>query len=189
MPQLDRKEKQETKMDWKSKGMAFLLVLLLSLAAVGCEKEKARDAPSKTAATDQAHTYVTTADVKVRGGPGNRYEAVAEIPRETKVQVVDREGGWLKIVSKHGNPPGYIDERFARPLSSEIKGGSSVQGSYTILADTHVRQGPGLHYPVITKIPKGMKVYIVGAERDWLMVQSKHGRAPGYIEKTYAQKR
>lgn len=176
-------------MNWKSKGMPFILVLLLSLAAIGCEKEKAGEPASKSASSEEAHAYVTTADVKVRSGPGTRYKAVAEIPRETKVQVVDREGSWLKIVSKHGNPPGYIDERFARPLGGEIKARPSIQGIYTVVADTYVRQGPGLHYPVITKIPKGMKVHIVGAERDWLKVQSKHGRAPGYIEQTYAQRR
>ena len=47
-----------------------------------------------------------------------------------------------------------------------------------------MRKGPGLHYEVVAKILKGMKVHIVGAEVDWLKVQSKHGKPPGYIEKS-----
>jgi len=41
---------------------------------------------------------------------------------------------------------------------------------------------------VLAKISKGMKVHVVGAERDWLKVQSKHGKPPGYIEKVYAKR-
>ena len=61
-------------------------------------------------------TYTTTATVNVRKGPGTNYEKVAKIPKGTKVQVVGKEGPWLKVQSKHGNPPGYIQETYARRL-------------------------------------------------------------------------
>ena len=173
---------------WLRSRHSFFLAVLILWSLSGCG-QKSEDPGSQTTSAGQAQAYVTTGDVKVRSGPDTRYKTVAEIRSGTKVQVVGHEGSWLKVVSKHGNPPGYIDDRFARPLGEETLGAPPVQGTYTVIADTYVRQGPGLHYPVITSIPKGMKVYIVGAERDWLKVQSKRGRAPGYIEKMYAQRR
>lgn len=166
----------------------FFLAVLIVWSLLGCG-QKSEEPASQTTSAGPAQAYVTTGDVKVRSGPDTRSETVTEIRAGTKVQVVGREGNWLKVVSKHGNPPGYIDDRFARPAGEEAKATAPVQGIYTVIADTYVRQGPGLHYPVITSIPKGMRVYIVGAEREWLKVQSKHGRAPGYIEKMYAQRR
>ena len=57
--------------------------------------------------------YITTADVSVREKPGLHSKAVAKIEKGTLVNVVGGEGDWLKVESRHGNPPGYIEARFA----------------------------------------------------------------------------
>ncbi|HEY7322357.1 MAG TPA: SH3 domain-containing protein [Candidatus Binatia bacterium] len=59
-----------------------------------------------------------------------------------------------------------------------------MEGKYQSLADTRVSSGPGLHYPTIAKIKKGTKVDVVGEERGWLKVESRHGNKhkPGYVE-------
>lgn len=181
---------QEAMIMLQSKRFHFLIVLpvlALLLTVGGCKKQEAGES---SFFTDQPKPYLITREIKVRNGPGTQYQVVAEIKSGTKVNVVGREGDWLKIISKHGNPPGYIDKRFARPGKVQSKKPASLlQGSYTTLADTHVRKGPGLHYEVIARIAKGMKVRVVNAEGDWLKVQSKHGNPPGYIEKRYAQRR
>lgn len=145
---------------------------------------------SATAAfAQQTEAYIATSDVNVRSGPGTRYQIVARIKKGTRVNVAGREGEWLRVVSKHGNPPGYIDQRFARPADGQSgKPPSFTPGVYMTLADTYIRKGPGLHYEVITKIPKGIKVHVVAAENDWLRVESKHGNPPGYVEKRYVQR-
>ena len=155
--------------------------LLLASAAVS--------KPEAAAAAEQTWPYVTTDNVKVRSGPGTQYRVVAEIKSGTKVNVAASEGKWLKIVSKQGNPPGYIPERSARPTGAPVKRRTSfVEGAYTATTDTPVREGPGLHYKSVAKITKGMKVQVVDAEGDWLKVQSKHGNPPGYIEKRSAER-
>ena len=166
----------------------FLLVLAFLFTPAGDgEQEAAESKP--TASTEQTQPYLATADVKVRSGPGTQYNVVAEIKSGTKVNVASSDGEWLKIVSTVGNPPGYIQERFARPTGEPIKKISPfVQGSYTATADTDVREGPGLRYKTVAKITKGMTVHIVDGEGDWLKVQSKHGNPPGYIEKRYAER-
>jgi uncharacterized protein YraI len=134
-------------------------------------------------------TYVTTADVHLRNGPGTNYEVITTIPRDVRVNVVGREGTWLKVESKHGGRPGYIDDRYARPVDSQPaaqtpKGSpTAVAGPYRTLREAELRDGPGLNYRVVARLPADIKVNVTRAEGDWLRVESKHGAKPGYIEK------
>ena len=60
--------------------------------------------------------YVTITNVGVRKGPGNEFKTVAQIPAGTRINVTGTEGGWLRVISKHGNPPGYIHASLAHPV-------------------------------------------------------------------------
>lgn len=165
-----------------------LVAVALLLASAALSKPEAGESRA-AAAAEQTWPYETTDNVKVRSGPGTQYKIVAEIKSGTKVNIAASDGEWLKVVSKRGNPPGYIPERSARPTGEPIKRRTSfVEGAYTATTDTPVREGPGLHYKSVAKITKGMKVQVVDAEGDWLKVQSKHGNPPGYIEKRSAEK-
>lgn len=167
----------------------FLLVLALVLTAGAIQQQEAAEYKPAAPPATPIWPYVATADVAVRSGPGAQYKTVAEIKSGTIVNASASDGTWLKIVSKHGNPPGYIQERYARPTGEPIKRISAfVEGSYIATADTYVREGPGPHYRTVAKITNGMKIHVVEAEGDWLKVQSKHGNPPGYIEKKFAQR-
>ncbi len=138
-------------------------------------------------------TYVTTADVPLRSGPGMNYATVTTLPKGIKINVVGRQGYWLKVESKHGGTPGYIDEQFAEPASNEQnattrRAPEPVAGVYRTLMDLDLRQGPGANYPVVAKLPSGIKVNVVGAEGDWLRIESKHGAKPGYLEKRFVER-
>ena len=54
-------------------------------------------------------------DTQVRGGPGLHYPALADIAKGTKLNVVDEEKGWLKVESRRGNKPGYVEASLAKP--------------------------------------------------------------------------
>ena len=58
--------------------------------------------------------YEAVSDTQVRSGPGLHYPVVANIAKGTKLNVVEEEKGWLKIESKRGNKPGYVDASLAR---------------------------------------------------------------------------
>ena len=140
------------------------------------------------AAATVSGTYVTTADVPLRSGPGVNYTTVTTLPKGIKINVVGRQGYWLKVESKHGGAPGYIDEQFAEPENNAQatptrRAPESVAGVYRTLVDVDLRQGPGASYPVIAKLPPGIKVNVVGAEDGWLRIESKRGAKPGYLEK------
>ena len=134
-------------------------------------------------------TYTTTADVPLRAGPGSNHPAITTLPKGININVVAKEGNWLKVESKHGGKPGYIDEQFARPATTaqtpapKTATTASVAGAYRTLKDADLREGPGTKHNVVTKLPAGMKVNVVRAEGDWLRVESKKGGKPGYLEK------
>jgi uncharacterized protein YraI len=137
--------------------------------------------------------YTTTTETALRSGPGMNYGVVATLPKGIKINVVGREGYWLKVESKHGGAPGYIDEQFAQPepagqLSATKSAVAPVAGAYRTLVDVDLRQGPGTKYPVVTKLPSGIRVNVVRAEGDWLRVESKTGGKPGYLEKRFVER-
>jgi len=132
--------------------------------------------------------YTTTADVALRSGPGMKYSVVTTLPKGININVVGREGYWLKVESKHGGQPGYVDEQFAQPVGTTQAAApkittTPVVGAYKTIKDVDLRQGPGAKYPMVAKIPSGIRVNVVRAEGDWLRVESKRGAKPGYLEK------
>lgn len=133
-------------------------------------------------------SYATTADVSLRSGPGANHEVITTLPKGIQINVVSKEGYWLKVESKHGGKPGYIDEQFAtRDATTKAvqakAPATSVAGPYRTLGEIELRQGPGTKYPTVTKIPADITVNVVRAEGDWLRVESKKGGKPGYVEK------
>ena len=133
-------------------------------------------------------SYTTTADVPLRSGPGANHEVITTLPKGIQINVVGKEGYWLKVESKHGDKPGYIDEQFATrdaaTKTAQAKApATSVAGQYRTLREIDLRQGPGMKYPSVAKIPADITVNVVRAEGDWLRVESKKGGKPGYLEK------
>ena len=59
--------------------------------------------------------------------------------------------------------------------------------SYVTVATTTVRAGPGEKFRTIGKIPPKAKVHVVGRDGDWLLIISKKGNAPGFIEMASAK--
>ncbi len=165
------------------------LILMLLLAFAACKKTDQANSKAVPDLAKEARAYVTIGETIVRSGPGPQFRAIGRIRGNTQIDVVGREGNWLLIVSKHGNPPGYVDARDASPFVKATQPASpEIQGEYVTVSNTDLRKGPGFEYPLVTKIPRGMKVNVVGIERGWLKIESKHGRAPGYIDQTYARR-
>src|SRR5262245_4168809 len=58
--------------------------------------------------------YEAITDTQLRGGPGLHYPVVANISKGTRLNVVEEEKGWLKVESKRGNKPGYVEASMAK---------------------------------------------------------------------------
>jgi uncharacterized protein YgiM (DUF1202 family) len=168
-----------------------VLVSLLSLMLGACKNKQDQAASDDLPdLSKQTRPYVTVEITKVHTGPGEQFKIIGEIRPNAKVNVVGRDGEWLLIVSKKGNAPGYIEIESAKPGEGEEQEADAprpVEGKYVTLLNTQVRSGPGLHYPVVAEIPKGMKLNVVEEEKGWLKVESKQGRKPGYVDASLAR--
>lgn len=163
------------------------MMVLLSVAA--CKRKQ--DTTSTSDLPDlntQTRPYVTIETAKVRTGPGSQFRIIGEIGPNAKIQAVGRDGEWVLIVSKKGNAPGYVEAGAVKPATGDEKETAAVtEGKYEVLVDTQVRSGPGLQYPVVANIPKGIKINVVSEEKGWLKVESKQGNPPGYVEASLAK--
>ena len=63
--------------------------------------------------------YEAVTDTQVRGGPGLHYPLVGNITKGTKLNVVEEEKGSLKVESKRGNQPGYVEASMARAVAGK----------------------------------------------------------------------
>jgi uncharacterized protein YgiM (DUF1202 family) len=63
--------------------------------------------------------YETIVDTQVRSGPGLQYSVVAPVKKGTKLNAVSKENGWLRVQSKSGKPPGYVDASLARTAEKQ----------------------------------------------------------------------
>jgi uncharacterized protein YgiM (DUF1202 family) len=176
---------------YQSRLLISPLIISIFLSLLGCKGEqKGADSKALPDLNAQLRPYVTIENTKLRTGPGPQFRAISELRRDAKVQVVGRDGDWVLIVSKKGNPPGYIEMTAIEPSSGDEKPESSappVEGKYESLVDTRVHSGPGLHYPVVAEIKKGTKINVVDEEKGWLKVESKRGNKPGYVEASIAK--
>src|SRR5215470_12776622 len=147
-----------------------LFILSMIIAAAGC---KSKEAPAKIKdlpdLSEQTRVYITTENTKVRTGPGPQFRVIADVGRDAKVNVVGKDGEWVLIVSKKGNAPGYIEMASVTAWEggTETKESSTppTEGRYEAVANTQVRTGPGLHYPVVANITKGTKLNVVEEEK------------------------
>lgn len=63
--------------------------------------------------------YEVVTDTQVRSGPGLHYPTLADIAQGTKINVVEEEKGWLKVESRRGNKPGYVEASLAKPVNEK----------------------------------------------------------------------
>ena len=166
-----------------------LSIVVLLFAGNGCKKTSEITDPKQVADISQTHPFVIVDNTVVRTGPGQQFKTIAMARRDSKVHVVGRDGDWLLIVSKLGNPPGYIEMKSVRAGTGEEQDYASpqVDGPWELLADTQVRSGPGSENKVVAQVKKGMKINVIGEEKGWLKVESKSGNPPGYVEKSQAK--
>lgn len=66
--------------------------------------------------------------------------------------------------------------------SKDIPELATLTEAYITTQETIVRTGPGLHFNSIARIGADAKVDVVGRDGAWLLIVSKRGNAPGYID-------
>jgi uncharacterized protein YgiM (DUF1202 family) len=63
--------------------------------------------------------YEILANTRLHSGPGLHYPVVAEVSKGTIVNVVEEDKGWIKVESKRGKQPGYVEASLAKPAADQ----------------------------------------------------------------------
>jgi uncharacterized protein YgiM (DUF1202 family) len=63
--------------------------------------------------------YEILANTRLHSGPGLHYPVVAEISKGTIINVVEEDKGWIKVESKRGKQPGYVEGTLAKPAADQ----------------------------------------------------------------------
>jgi uncharacterized protein YgiM (DUF1202 family) len=63
--------------------------------------------------------YEILANTRLHSGPGLHYPVVTEVSKGTIINVVEEDKGWIKVESKRGKQPGYVESSFAKPAADQ----------------------------------------------------------------------
>ncbi len=171
----------------------WTIALALILTATACKNAEEVASPDTLPDLNkQTRPYVAIENTKLRSGPGPQFRAIADIPANAKIHIVGRDGDWALLISKKGNAPGFIELAAIKPgegesTKQEFGEARRIEGKFTVVADTQVRSGPGLHFPSLADIAKGTTINVVEEEKGWLKVESRRGNKPGYVDVTLAK--
>jgi len=114
--------KQDSKVRVVGRDGDWLLIVSKKGGAPGfiemASAKPSQDTEPQSSAT-AAGKYETLADTHVRTGPGLHYSVITKIQKGTKVNVVEEENGWLRVESKRGNKPGYVEATWVRPVGDQ----------------------------------------------------------------------
>jgi hypothetical protein len=77
-------------------------------------------------------------------------------------------------------------EKATTAIASSGKASSTAWESYEIVQPTRVFSAPSEHSQLVANVEPGTQVNVVDSRNGWLEIRSKHGRPPGFIQKTAA---
>jgi Bacterial SH3 domain len=110
---------------------------------------------------------------------------VAIVPEHKETRSMDKAGRSAFEIA----PASPTDSRI--PATSEQVVSSSQASpmaweSYEIIQPTRVFSAPSEHSQLVANVEPGTQVNVVNSRNGWLEIRSKHGRPPGFIQKTAA---
>lgn len=73
-------------------------------------------------------------------------------------------------------------DKGAPPRARDLPDLNEQTRVYVTTENTKVRAGPGPQFRAIAEIGRDARVNVVGKDGDWVLIVSKKGNAPGYIE-------
>jgi Mg-chelatase subunit ChlD len=111
-------------------------------------------------------------------GPSNLISTFRKIPKTSLVIFLFVTVAGRAYGDDRGLGPTEIPTPDKPPPLSKI-----IPGPYKVLRSTAVYSQPREDSPKIVTITPGTKVQVVNDQENWLEIQSKHGRAPGFIKK------
>ncbi len=117
---------------------------------------------------------VTATSLNVRSGPSTSNSIITAISNGTRVTILSESNGWYNVRLPDGRT-GWASGQYI----------STAAGTGTVTATSlNVRTGPSTSNTIITTIPNGTRVTILGDSGNWYNVRLPDGRI-GWVSKDY----
>ena len=109
-----------------------------------------------------------------RQGPGASYREVRTLSAGTAVNVLSRNGNWVRI--RQNGQTGYVR---ARSIGGAVSFPTRGRRGMTTASNVRLRTGIGTNHRVIRQFPQGTRLTILRSSRGWLQVS--HGSYTGWV--------
>ena len=107
----------------------------------------------------------TTHPLHLRKGPATNFLSVTVLPVGTPLQILEKQGDWLKIVTE--SDQGFVHSGFV--LLEDESSIQTIQIGRTI-APLNLRTGPGTQFSILRVLPENTPITILAEEGKWLQV-------------------
>ncbi|PJF41430.1 MAG: hypothetical protein CUN54_01215 [Phototrophicales bacterium] len=155
-------------------------------------------ATGRSAAPARVEAVVNTGQLNIRSGPGVQFSIVTSVIGGTTLRVIGiaDDGVWLLVRGNFGR--GWVNRNFTLvrgdvgvvPIINDSFGGTRpAPATPEAIINTgrlNIRSGPGVQWSVVTSLPGGSSVDVIGRAGDgvWLLVEGQFGR--GWINRNFA---
>lgn len=121
-------------------------------------------------ASAQELVSVRSAKVNLRNGPGTDQDILWQLTRGYPLQVLDRQGNWLKVQDFEGDQ-GWIAGSVTTTTPHHVVKATSV----------NLRAGPGTQYNVVGHARYGDVLRTNRRQGDWVQVQHPSGKGAAWV--------
>lgn len=110
----------------------------------------------------------------MRDGPGTRHDILYELGRYYPLEVVARQGAWLKVRDFEGDI-GWVHRKLTRRAPTLIVRNERA----------NVRSGPGTRYRIVARLDYGEIMQRLDRQGRWVKVRlPDHGRQTGWVARS-----
>ncbi|HEX6291667.1 MAG TPA: SH3 domain-containing protein [Herpetosiphonaceae bacterium] len=119
----------------------------------------------------------------LRSGPGIKYNRIGKLTEGQTVRLLGRNGEWYKIETKNGTT-GWLHGELVNVSSAAANSLMTVKASAvpakarvgtTTDSNVNLRSGPSTGYKVVTQLPAGIKLEVLGQQDGWYRVATPKG--------------
>lgn len=117
----------------------------------------------------------------LRSGPGISYQRIGKLVQGQTVRLLGRNGEWYQIETKSGQT-GWLHGELVNVSDAATKSLMTVKAApakarvgTTTDSNVNLRTGPSTEYKVITKLPTGIKLEVLGQDGGWVRVATPKG--------------
>ena len=128
------------------------------------------------APTTKRFGVTTDEPINLREGPGTTYPIVAQLPDDARLEVLDEQDGWYRVITPWDTGGWVVDDFIEIVPASAANTRPEPLGSASVAEDSlHLRMGPGTGYASYGKLARGILLDVLQLQDDWYKVRSPNG--------------